>query len=62
MRERRKTYCCLCGRTFAAGEEYELMFWHGMMVPVCRDDRRCVPKDHGKMKKVRKTQHRYHLF
>lgn len=62
IERRRKTFCCRCGRVFAENEEYDLMFWEGKMVPVCRDDRTCTPPDTAKMKKVRKIQQRYHLF
>lgn len=39
-----RTFCFRCGRTFKAGERYDRIFAHDQMVPVCHDDRSCIPK------------------
>lgn len=56
-----RTFCFRCGRTFTEGESYDRIFVHGQMVPVCHDDRSCIPIETSRMKRIREIATRFHV-
>ena len=56
-----RTFCFRCGRTFTEGESYDRIFVHGQMVPVCHDDRSCIPIIPSRMKRINEIATRFHL-
>ena len=55
-----KTHCYRCGRRFESEDNYDLLVVRDRLLPVCHDDRMCIPRKSSKSKKIQELVTRFH--